>query len=74
MNKGVIIEDGILAHDEDTLQALNFKRGIISALQVPILEKDEHINLVTKSFNDSITICFYLYNCIYCVICIYVST
>ncbi|XP_053394072.1 uncharacterized protein LOC123525854 [Mercenaria mercenaria] len=44
MNKGVVLADSILAENADTLQVLNVKRGIISALQFPVLEEEEYKN------------------------------
>ena len=41
-NKGMLIKDSIVADDGETVITLNLKRGILSALQFPILEADKY--------------------------------
>ena len=38
MDKGVVLEDSIVVADEEPVDILNIKRGLISQLQFPFLE------------------------------------
>lgn len=75
MNAGVIIEGSVLANDDETLQVLNFKRGILSAIQFPVLDTNEYkstVNVETVNFEQIYSIHFLLTFSAMCIVHVHI--